>query len=125
VLSVDAWSGVPRDSYFSSRSMAFATRLPPSGRANTSAMPASTASVVRSGRRESTTANMSVAARWFRISRAHWSAAAPRDRSNSTGMSRRCSSFSAYGTFSAHTTDTFAALSSRSVSARSGAGQPR
>ena len=114
-----------RASYFSSRSIAFATRRPPSGRANTSAIPASTASVVRSGRRASTTANISVEARWVRISRAICSAAAPRERSSSTGMLRRCSSVSAKLALSPHTTATSTAPSCFSVSARSGAGQPR
>src|SRR5215472_8047100 len=68
---------------------------------------------------------MSVAERWERMSRATWSADAPRDRSSNTGMSRRCNSVNAFCTLSTHSTDRFAAFSNRSVSARSDAGQPR
>src|SRR6266550_1923646 len=68
---------------------------------------------------------MVVEARCVRISRALCSAAAPRDRSSSTGMSRRCSSPSADATVSAHTTETSAVPSIFSVSDRSCGGHPR
>jgi hypothetical protein len=51
--------------------------------------------------------------------------AAPGDRSGNTGMSRRCSSLSAYATLSAQTTETLAIASCRSVSGRSDGGHPR